>query len=343
MKQIVEDICTNKINKIAVLTHKHPDPDAIGAAVGLKAKFESHGAEVTIFYGGEISHPQNKTMVNVLSLDLQSADELTADYFSKFDLVVLVDCTEQNAAVSKVKADVIFDHHRTQVDKENYRFVDIRPVGSACALVYEALKNDDFTFDKESDKDRFAATAMLMGIKTDTNDLLSEATTALDNEAYEALSKTADTAKIWSIIQYPLPKYLFQLEKRALNEDNHKQINATYVVFIGLIPSAQRDALPILSEKFIRMEGVSTAVAFAIVDDNIGASVRSVDVSLDVDAFCKRVFGKDCSGGKLGQGGALVPLGVLGVANESEDIQKLGVDFIRSKIMLKIEGEAENT
>jgi hypothetical protein len=67
-----------------------------------------------------------------------------------------------------------------------------------------------------------------------------------------------------------------------------------------------------LADKMLRREGIETSVVIAVVGDVVDASVRSTNASLNVDQFCKKVFTKEFSGGKLGSGGTKSPLGVCG-------------------------------
>ena len=326
--------------RVAIFTHSNPDPDAIGSAVGiqwlLKKKF---GISSDIFYVGEISHPQNKTLINVLSIILKKSEEYKTETHKK---VILVDCGPSYVGMD-LKIDVIIDHHRIKINNDDYEYVNIQQLGSCCSLVYnliESIENGMFENEADEESARFVATTMLIGIKTDTNDLLSENTADMDHLAYQKLAKCADMSKISAILNYPLPKYLFDIESQALDEENSKQINAALVSYIGIISAIKRDCLPILSDKFIRMEGITTAVVFSIIGDNIEVSVRSKDVTLDVDAFCKKVFGREFAGGKYGSGGAKIPLGFFSISQQQkEEIKEKIAETIKSIIMAKIEKE----
>ena len=70
------------------------------------------------------------------------------------------------------------------------------------------------------------------------------------------------------------------------------------------------------------MEGVTTSVIFAFINDRVVASVRSKNPSFEVNSQCQRIFGKEFAGGKQGAGGASVPLGVLGVGILDGDIKE---------------------
>jgi nanoRNase/pAp phosphatase (c-di-AMP/oligoRNAs hydrolase) len=297
----------DKEQKVAIITHVNPDPDAIGSAVGtqwlLKKKF---GISSDVFYGGTIDSPENKTMVNVLSLSLKTLEEYDSEKYSK---IIVVDCTEQNVGVKEIDVDIIIDHHRTapQKDEKEYDLVDIKPVGSCCTLIYDLIEKTGLSFDKEStDNDDIVATAMLLGIRTDTNDLLVNAVD-LDHHAHQALAKVADSKKITDIKNYPLPKWVLELKKEASKHE--ELIGSVYVTFVGVISSVKRSGLYMVADEMKRYDFITTALVYGIIDGEIQISVRSKDISLDVDAFCKKILGKGKAGGKLGIGGGQLDLG----------------------------------
>ena len=57
--------------KILILTHDNPDPDAIGSAFGLyKLISEKYGKDVRIGHGGIIGRTENKLMIMNLNIPL---------------------------------------------------------------------------------------------------------------------------------------------------------------------------------------------------------------------------------------------------------------------------------
>jgi len=326
--------------KVAIFTHITPDPDAIAASVGLQWFLKKkYGIFSDIFYAGQISHPQNKTLVNVLSLDLKTAENYDSEKYQK---VLIVDCTEQHLGIQGVNVNVIFDHHRNKIEKNDneYDLVDIRPVGATCSLIYDLMLKYDMMFDVASptEAERVIATAMIMGIKTDTRDLLSETCTQLDGDAYMFLRDFADMSKLDSIINYPLPKYLYDLENDAIKEENCVEINDTYVAYLGVLSANRRDTLPHIADKMMRMQGVTTSIIFAIVEDDIQGCVRSTDVSLDVDAFVKKIFGKN-AGGKYGAGAGKIPLDFFALTSQNDEIKETISLAVKQTVIAKIEKE----
>lgn len=307
----IEALLSSK-ERFAIFSHNNPDPDSISSAIGLawilKKKFMK---ESKIFYGGEISHQQNKTMVNVLEIPMHKLEEYKPE---EFDCVCLVDSTTQNAPIEK--ADLVLDHHRSL--EENAEIKVLEPVGACATLIWEMIKGLDLSF--EDDLDSRVATALFFGIRVDTRDLISENVTDRDYQAVGELSHFIDRKKLAQVIDYPLPVYLFDLERILWAPESHDVKNGYFVGSVGIISSSRRDCLPILADKMVRMEGVVTALVFAIIEDHLQVSVRSMNTSLDVNTFCKQLFGKEYSGGKLGSGGACVPLGLFSCKGLPEEL-----------------------
>jgi nanoRNase/pAp phosphatase (c-di-AMP/oligoRNAs hydrolase) len=333
-KEIVEPLD----KKVAIFTHIGPDPDAIASATGLKWLLGKMEIQSDVFYSGEISHKQNQTMVNILSINMMPVEEYL-DNKESYSKNVMVDGTPKNLGNNDINIDIIIDHHKNTVKQKDFELVDIREVGSCSSIIYDMIKEYGYFFDN-SDEDKVVATALLLGIKIDTNDLLSENTSSVDYTAYQDLSKISDIGKISSILNYPLPKYLFELESESLKEENTSIVNTAYICSLGELPPSRRDALPEISDKLLRMEGISTSIVFAVIGNHLDCSVRSKDVSLDVNSFVQKIFGKEYSGGKSGGfGGARIPLGFFGIEGENTEVKKLIVDAIKAKLMAALQKE----
>jgi len=303
---------------VAIHTHNTPDPDALASAYGMQWILKRHGKESHIFYDGEVSHPQNKTLVNYLGIGAQKIEEYDSEAYS---YNIIVDATENNSTIDK--PDLVIDHHaaKTKV-KQNI----IESVGSNCTIIYRLINELNLKFEDEHD---FAiATALYIGIKTDTNDLLSDNTVDKDYNASIGLLPYVDKKKLQAILEYPLPAYFYELEYELQNDINNKIEGSCWVGSVGVIAKAKRDALPIIADKMLRREGIETSVVLAIVGDYLDASVRSTNASLNVDQFCKKVFDKKHSGGKLGSGGTQSPLGVCSLEVDGKPLP----DEIRNKM-----------
>lgn len=320
-------------DRVAILTHNTPDPDSMGAAMGIQWLMgKKFGLDSDILYCGDISHPQNKTMVNILDLQLKPFDEID---IKSYKYKIVVDATEKNCPTSEV--DVVIDHHRVPSEA---KVSIIEPLGAASTIVCNIINDIGVTFDDESDGD--VATALFMGIRVDTSELISETTTGKDFDAFKFLSNYVNRKKIASIINYPLPSYFFELERELNKQDsegnfvNQKIDGSCLIGCIGIISQAKRDSIPMLADKMVRIEGIETSVVFGVVGNKVVVSIRSQNSSLDVNAFAQSVFGKAYSGGKLGYAGASVPLGIFDVTGLPDNIKSMMWESIKEAIFYKV-------
>lgn len=291
---------------VSIVMHDVPDPDAMGSAMGLQFILKLKGIDSEVYYRGDISHPQNKTLVNVLSISgwTKLADNEKIDD----DLpVFVVDGTEQNSCATKPF--MVIDHHKNK-SQAKHQIVS-HEFGACSTIVWELFKSIFLTPESDGidlDESANIFTTLLLGIRTDTNDLTSENMIKNDFVAYQELLELSDKEALQKVMNYPFPRYLYDNRLSLHNEGNFAEKNGVFVGGVGFIPSTQRDVIAILSEEYARMETVNTAIIFAIVGKaTLQVSIRSSNVSLDVGAMCREIFG-EFGGGTSYKGGASIPL-----------------------------------
>jgi len=325
-------------DKVIITTHANPDPDALGAAFGIKwllAKLINTPCEIC--YEGEISHRQNRTMVNVLDIMASPVSDTPISTDAQDPpIIIIVDATPLNApnAYSKSEKMMIIDHHR--VEEPAAAFCHIDPVGASSTLVYEYLYKLGFREELAEEATQAVATALLFGIQVDTQNLISETTTSRDFSAYQSLVSDIDRIKLHKIVNYPHPSYYYELEQEMSKDGNHQIDGSVYVGCVGVISKAQRDVLPMLADKMVRMESIDTAVVFGIVNDCVEACLRTQNSARDVSQFAQLIFGKGNAGGKLGSGAAKVPLGIMSVSDAPADLKEQIWAIVRDKVIHKI-------
>lgn len=308
---------------VAILIHPAPDPDCLGAATGFAVLLnEVYKLNSKIFHLGEVSHPQNKSMKNVLHIQLNDGAEFNHENFAA---VVIVDTDLEGTGlkIDGFKADVRIDHH--SMDRSNGATLsDVRMVGSSSSIVWDYLKEFSVSLEDYSD----AATALVLGIKTDTLDFTTANTSELDMEAFRSLLPLVNKVSLATVTKYPLPKIVFEIETSAFK--NKDILNTVLVSFVGEISSHNRDVIPTIADRFVRMDGINTVVIMGIVDSCIIASIRSSDSRVNVHDTCVDVFGKDNAGGKEGSGGARLSLGAAFEMLEDKDVrEKVAQDVVQ--------------
>lgn len=320
--------------RVAILTHGVPDPDGIGGIMGIhwllsKLGIESHG-----YYFGSISHPQNIALVNLLDPDMRPISE-----YQKHDIHILVDAIPSNAGMDKLEIpfDVVIDHHK-EMPNGNFSglYINIK-AGSTCATVYHLIRSLGFDFEEDNDYDSRVATALMVGIVTDTENLMSDDTTEYEFQAWSSLFAYRNAANLKRIVNYERPKAWIAQESAAIN--NVKITEGVGVVGLGMLPGKHRDMIADLASQMITWEDVHTAVVFAIVDgERVEGSVRSSNASVAVPQLCKTLGGKfGTGGGKLGKGAYKYDLGGAGIEDEDDDETKSGTwDLVNKREIKRI-------
>lgn len=329
--------CTERLQeapqRVAIFAHPVPDPDALGSMMGLAWFMRKvFDVEVDCFYDGIISHPQNVAVQNLLDPELKLLDDYQPQ---NYGLRLLVDTVPSHAAVGKhqVDFDAVFDHHK-ETPNGGFRgvFVNMK-AGSCCATIYQLIKSRGLLFDAGNDRDSKIATAMMVGIATDTENLLSDDTTEYEFEAYWKLFPYRDSDALKKIVNYKRPKSWIEAKANA-SRDAIVNDDGVAVVGLGFINSKQRDLIADVADEMSTWANVETAIAFAVVDgDRIEGSVRSTNPSVSVPALCKEL-GMKCGsgGGKLGKGAYRYGLGGVSVEEDEEDDTRAKMwEFVRTK------------
>jgi len=299
--------------RVAIVLHENPDPDCIASALGLTKvlKVWNPNIQCSYLYTGEIAHPQNKTFVNVLNVNLTSMNEIE-DIKIEYDFFITVDVVPERCLINEnkdIECLFVVDHHRAETKRS--KFTDIRFVGATSSIIWDYIRSEGIEFQENDEVDTIVATALTVGIKTDTAGLTTENVADIDWQASQSLMGFVNRRYLSSIDNYPIPPYYFDLRRQLDKEENFKMDNGIFVGGIGYITPTKRDAIPTMADERARVEGVETAFVFAIVGNYIEVSVRSQGLSVDVNALCQKIFGKQYAGGKMGSGAAKVPLAFL--------------------------------
>lgn len=298
-------------SKVAIVTHDTPDPDAIGSALCLqwilRKKFQ---CEPTIFHNGSVSHPQNRTMVNLLGIDMKRITAMIED--EEYALKVVVDSTpatwSRTGRSADMKFDAYFDHHPKAAPPKGWKgHADYRHYGSCCTIMWEIMQELELSFDMENEEDQGIASAMVVGIRTDTDEMSSDDTGEPDLQALSGLHPYVIQKILRQIIRYPVPKHWYDLRKQA--EVAAKEEANTMVTGLGFLTQESRDALAWVADDLSRRDGIDTCVAFGIIDDRVVGVVRCSSPTLELNEFVDRVFGESTGGGKRGKAAASAPLG----------------------------------
>jgi nanoRNase/pAp phosphatase (c-di-AMP/oligoRNAs hydrolase) len=159
-----------------VVLQDFPDPDGISAAFAHQIIGAEFDIDVDIVYSGRISHLQNVALVKLLGISLvRYTPSLDLD---QYDGAVFVDNQGTSAETitqaleeHEVPSLIVVDHHEFQ-ERLTPEFSDIREVGATATIYAEYLANGLLQMDKSRKEHVLAATALMHGLITDTNEFV---------------------------------------------------------------------------------------------------------------------------------------------------------------------------
>lgn len=296
---------------LAVFMHDHPDPDAIGSAIALRNIARNRGIPADACYFGQIDHQENRALVNLLELELNSFDP---ESFSPDDYgaIALVDHARPgvNDQLSEsTEISMVIDHHppRGPVEAD---FVDLRTdVGATSTVLTEYL-------------DRLGChptpavvTALLYGIRVDTRNFRREITPA-DFHAAAVLQPAASTDILDRVESPGISGETLDTIARAIR--NRHQFESLVIADAG--PINHRDSVSQAANHLLSMDGTSTSIVYGIRDGIVSISARSVDSTIDIGEVLRDAFDRiGSAGGHTDMAGAQIPLGMWSSTPEQSD------------------------
>ena len=329
-----------------VCNHDNPDPDSIASTLGIATLLRFLGVEnVEVVYCGEVSQPQNRAMINVLNIGITKWEEISGKVQKDDSKFIFADCSygQKNMSIKETPA-IVIDHHKIITNNKDILFIHDE-IGSCSTLVFDLMltvtsKSDDEEetvvqcFDPDEDGIEELATALSIGIKTDTLDFLAETTTDSDVQAFRLLSAYLNKDKFQKVVNYEFPPYVLDFEQIAWGHKN-EDYQPHFITGLGYMDELKSDCIPTIADKFMRLEGVQTVVVYALVGGTIRGSVRTSSSTLDCQTLCDEIFGKGNGGAKHGIGGARVAFNVFDPSEMDQDSR----DSLWTLTKIQIEGK----
>ncbi|MHC5037262.1 MAG: DHH family phosphoesterase [Planctomycetota bacterium] len=254
-------------SKALILTHNHPDPDAIASAESLRLLLTSTlGFPCTIGYGGIVGRAENRAMVNLLDIAMTPVRHLP---LGDFDVVALVDTqpeTGNNNLPEGKATDIVIDHHPRRTWSHETPWVDIREhVGATSSILYEYLSQRRIPLDIR------LATILLYGILSDTMDL-GRGATETEYKAYLDLLPKSDH-KIMAQIR--VPNLSFKYYRAVTNAIENAVIYGSELVSVFLEELPYPELPAEMADFFIRAQGVHITFCAGLFGDDLYLSLRT--------------------------------------------------------------------
>jgi nanoRNase/pAp phosphatase (c-di-AMP/oligoRNAs hydrolase) len=286
--------------RVVFLSHVHPDPDSLGSMMGLAHLVETCvGRPVLLTRDGLISRAENRTMVELLDIDLFPLEDLRPE---PADVVVMVDSqpnTGRHSIDPEVPLYAVIDHHDTPGDLEGVPFVDVRHgLGATCSVVTSYLMEQDIALPPD------VATGLLYGIETELSGYPREAS-ALDDSALLFLYPLADKDLLARIRNARLPQSYFECILQALQSSFI--YDRLIISWVNDLPQPELAAEVV--DFLIRFEEVDWAICAGVFNGQLVLSLRTVVRGARAGELLRQVVGKlGRAGGHDRRAGGTVPL-----------------------------------
>ena len=286
---------------LLVTIHDYPDPDAIAAALAMQTLAGSWGISSVIAHGGVIGREENSEMVRLLKIEMKTFASIPD--LNDFRGAAFLD-TQPLAKNQSLPPGIpvlsVIDHHSLGNDsvrsvsastriRRNTSLVynDVRPdVGASSTLMLGYLEAAGIVPDAR------LATALFLGIKTDTAGLLRGSSPA-DVTAYTTLLPLADLSIAAQAIHPPLDEEYFRFLHKAVEKA---------VVYGGTVLSncgdvKTPDMLSTASDALIALRGMKYALAVGFHDGRAYLSLRAKAPNADATRVLMHVVEPEGKGG----------------------------------------------
>ncbi len=297
--------------QLAVVAHDNPDPDAIASAVALERVAASVDCRAEVCYFGDISHQENMAFVNLLDIGMRNL-EPGAD-LAEYGGVALVDHSRpgvNDGLPAGTAVDVVIDHHppREPVDA---RFVDLRSdVGATSTLMV------DYHQRLGVDLDETVATALLFGIRIDTDEFTRE----VCPDDFAAAAHVLPRADLETLDRIDSPSMsAATLETIARAISNRRRHGPALISGVGRLNA--RDALAQAADRLLDLEDVTTTFVYGISDGTVFVSARARGADIDLGETLRDAFDQiGSAGGHADMAGAQLSLGLLESVDENDSL-----------------------
>jgi len=273
---------------LCIVTQNNPDPDAIAAAAALREiANELHGVACSVVHGGAVGRAENEALLRYLGLKTRPLEGLDLE---RFDRLAMVDAQPGAGNVGLDpgrRLDVVIDHHPIRRLTRSARFTDVRKhYGATSTILFEYLREAHLEIGPP------LATALLYGIRSDTQDLGRE-TTRADIEAFLALYPIANQRVLGRIVSAPLPRAYFASLRQAL--DSAVIHGDRIVSFLREPQSAEMIAEA--ADLLLRAEGVRWSMCVGRVDGWLHLSLRTLSREKSAGEVARQLAGRKGQGG----------------------------------------------
>jgi nanoRNase/pAp phosphatase (c-di-AMP/oligoRNAs hydrolase) len=301
--------------RVLILTHNDPDPDALASALALRNVLRRTKQTAILGCLQGVTRPENQRMVKLLDIGMEV---VKPEAVHDFDRIAMVDVQPHYFPGLVERVDLVIDHHPEQ-SGYNAVFKDIRPeYGSTSTILTEHLRAVDVNISERT------ATAMLYAIKSDTL-FFNRQANRVDLEAFSYLYPLADATLIRKMEGAEITMERLEYVLRA--KQHGRMEEQVFCAFLGSSP--REDFIPYVADFYLQLENVKWTIVAGVVNDSLIMSVRNLGYSRNAGEFVRRYFADlGSAGGHRAMAKAVVPQRAF-----VEKFGDLGPDQFATKVL----------
>jgi len=279
------------------------------------------GVQCSLAHGGSVGRAENRALSRYLDLRLHAMTEVDLNRFNAIALVDTQPVTGNNSLPADIVPDIVIDHHPIRRATRRSPFTDVRgKYGATSTIIYEYLTEAGIPIDVD------LATALLYGIRSDTQDLGRE-TTQADIDAFLALYPRANKRMLSRIEHERVPDAYYQALSKALAG---AEIHGN-ALLADLGPTDNPDMTGEVADLLLRREGTGWALCHGVHEGKLLFSIRTGEAGVDAGKAARRIAGrKGTAGGHNAFAAGQIPL-TKGTRRELTDVvRSITTRFFRS-------------
>ncbi len=272
------------------------DPDSMASALAMKRLIRQRVSEVTIAHVNEIRRVNNLAMIKLLKIPLIKWRQVKVSEYTK--KILLDSQPAHNAEFQKLDFDIVIDHHPL-TNGWDAPFIDIRPeYGATSSMMTEYLRT------LKIKPSVVLATALIYGIKTDTNNFEKECTIQ-DVLCFQYLFKHMNRHLLHKIEASDIRRSELKYFRKAFEEVKiRKQRLFSHV---GRVPNP--DILVVIADFFNHVHEIGWVFISGEYRERLVVIIRCDGYRKDAGKLAQRVFGNlGFAGGHREKARAEVPL-----------------------------------
>jgi len=309
--------------RVLIVPHNDPDPDAIASALALRTILEETiDAEVTIGYLGIIGRSENKALVRYLGHPMRHIAH--SDWQSS--AIALVDCqpgSGNNPIPAGRPIAAVIDHHEAPTGAYKADFIDLRDdIGATATILGAYLRAAGL------EPNIPLATALFYAIKTDTMGLARGASQA-DIDMYFYLQPLIDVEALAEIERALVPAAYFRSLVGFLR--SARLYDSALIACVGKMEYP--DLAAEIADLLLRLQGTRWVTCSGIYKGELVLSVRTRSKRYSAERMVLEIVqDRGAAGGHGSMAAGHIPLEGQDPQTLQEDIRQGVLHFLEQPV-----------